>query len=59
MEESEIEEVKKYSDDRDKFFDYVKKDGLVLEWASDELKNDKELVLEAVKCDRRSIRICK
>ena len=59
MEESEIEEIKKSSNDKVKFMEYVKRDGLLLEWASPELQDDKELVLEAVRCDGRCIRICK
>ena len=50
MEGKELEEVKKNSNDKAKFMEYVHKDGLVLEWASDELRDDKELVMEAVRC---------
>ena len=49
--EYDIEEVKSNSEDKQKFMEYVKADGLLLEWASPELQDDKALVLEAVKCD--------
>ena len=41
--EYDIEEVKSNSEDKQKFMEYVKADGLLLEWASQNYKMTKSL----------------
>lgn len=53
----EPEEVKQKSHDREFILETVKTQPLMLEWAAEELKNDKEIVLTAVRSRWRSLRI--
>ena len=45
----EVTNMKKNSCDREYVLNTVKENGKLLEFASDELRNDREIVLEAVK----------
>jgi len=53
----EPEEVKQRNQDKNFLLEVVKTQPLMLEWASEELKNDKEIVLTAVRSRWRSLRI--
>lgn len=55
----EAEEVRQKSHDRKFILETVKTQPLMLEWASEELKNDKEIVLTAVRSRWRGFRILK
>lgn len=55
----EAEEVRQKSHDRKFILETVKTQPLMLEWASEELKNDKEIVLTAVRSGWRGFRILK
>ena len=45
--------------DRNKLLEAVREDGFALGYASEELRGDKEVVLEAVRTSRKCIKICK
>lgn len=55
----EVIEAKEKTNDREYYLEVVKKNPMLIEWANDEIRNDKEVIMEAVKADGRSFRICK
>lgn len=55
----EISELKSNSNNKDFFEKAIGESGLYLEWASDEIKDDKNLVMKAVTQNPRSFGICK
>ncbi|MFR8104533.1 MAG: DUF4116 domain-containing protein [Clostridia bacterium] len=59
MIEKRVQEIMDNNDDREFIMEAVKENGVWLEWASERLRDDKEVVLEAISNDRRGIRICK
>jgi hypothetical protein len=58
-EPKEVIEAREKINDREFFLERVKTMPLLIEWANDEIRNDKEILLTAVKMDRWSSRICK
>ena len=48
---SEVIEAKENKDNRDFFYKIVEKTPTLIEWANDEIRNDKEIILKAVKID--------
>ena len=48
---AEVIEAKSNKDDRQYFLNIVKTMPLLIEWANDKIKDDKEVMLEAVKVD--------
>lgn len=59
MIEKRVQEIMDNNDDREFIMEAVKENGVWLEWVSERLRDDKEVVLEAISNDRRGIRICK
>ena len=47
----EVIEARENKNNRDYFKNIVKKNPLLIEWASDEIRDDKDIILEAVKID--------
>jgi hypothetical protein len=58
-EPKEVIEAREKTNDRAFFLERVRTMPLLIEWANDEIRNDKEILLTAVKMDRWSSRICK
>lgn len=55
----DVDEVIKNSNNKEYFLEKLKTNPEILDYASEELKNDKEIVRVAINSDGRSIRICR